>query len=44
MQSVYGNPEYLGITKTLKAELARLKEYYVVPDQIEVTLRNAKQS
>jgi len=44
MRSVYGNPEYLGITKALKTELIRLKEYYAVPDQIEVTLRNAEQS
>ena len=32
MKSLYGNPEYAAKVKELKAELARLRDYYKVPN------------
>ena len=42
MKSVFGMNEYSGITERLRTELARLKTYYAVPDEIEVTLRQPR--
>lgn len=36
MKSVYNNPEYSSIQKRLKKELVRLRDYYEVPDVVEL--------
>jgi arylsulfatase A-like enzyme len=42
MNSVYGEPDYSKVTNRLRKELARLKEYYDVPEHSEPELRKPR--